>query len=420
MIVLEPECLDKYKFCIPSSPLLLTSWSKSSIDNLKIMLPQCVWCPTKLEIILHVILQNKQKLTKENIVKLFSIILKPKEYHNLHNESQSESFIDTLQSIKFIPTCKVFTVLVSPNEVYDPKDLIVKELFEGQNVFPVVPFVEEHFSVLRELGMKNSNNLEMSDIIKVAQWICNQENTKAKTTRAHKLLEFLSSSKGHLLLCSHSLLGETLASMPWLPVMTIPPKGYPKCLDWKGATGSRFLCPKHIHASSTQHHHEKLPYLIGSQMKLLQFEGMLLPKLLALLQISESIPVDALIQQTLNLICCQHKVKSCQLKDYMKLLYKHLQLALTNDCSNSQYWHCLSQSEVVQVGENKFVKPSLVACSFDDKSMTVGKLEPYLYALPGNLQQYSKLFCFIGAIEQVTLEDVLAVLENIKIKMIRN
>ena len=408
-IVLEPECLNKYKFCIPSAPLLLTSCDKSTIETLEIMLPQHVWFPTKLEIILHVILKNKQKLIKENTVKLFSIILESKEYHSLLTDPQSKLLIDNLQSIKFIPTCKPFNDLASPCEVYDPKDLIVKELFEGQNVFPVVPFVEQHFSVLRELGMKNSNNLEMSDIIKVAQLICNQKNTKAKTARAHKLLEFLSSSKGNPLFNFHFSLSETLATMQWLPVMVNPPKSYPKCLDWKGATGSHFLSPKHVYASSTQDFHRKLPYLIGSQMKILQFEGTLLPQLLTLLQIPETVPVDAVIQQTLNLIRYQHKLERSQLKDYMKLLYEHLQLAVIDDCNR---YH-LSQSEVVQVSENKFVKPSLVACSFDDKSMTVGRLEPYLYILPGNLQQYRKLFCFIGAIEQVTLDDVLAVLENI-------
>ena len=412
MIVLEPECLNKYKFCIPSSPLLLTYFNKNSIDNLQIMLPRYLWFPTKLEIILHVILQNKQKLTKENIMKLFSVILESKEYHSLLTDPDSKLLIDSLLSIKFVPTCKAFNNLASPCEVYDPEDLIVKELFEGQNVFPVAPFAEDHFSVLRELGMKSSADLEIPDIIKVAQWICDQNNTKAKTARAHKLLEFLSSSTGNVLLNYHFAFSKTLATMPWLPVMVIPPKDYPKCLDWKGATGSYFLSPKHVHASSTQDHHKKLPYLIGSQMRILQFEGMLLPKLLALLQISECVPVDAMIQHTLSLIHSQHKVERSQLKNYMELLYEHLQLAIIDDY-NSQYWHYLSQSEIVQVSKNKFVKPSLVACSFDDKSMTIGKLEPYLYILPSNLQQYRELFCFIGVKEQVTLDDVLAVLENI-------
>ena len=413
MIVLEPNYLDKYKFCIPSSPILLTSYDESITESLKHIFPEYIWFPTKLDVILYVILQKKQ-LIRENVdtVKLFSIILQPKEYHSLLNEPNSEKLIDNLRSTKFLPTCKTFDNLVSPCKVYDPRDLIVKELFEGQNVFPVTPFVEEHLGVLKKLGMKNSDNLSMSDVLAVIQLITSLSNAKAKIAKSHKLIDFLSSSKGDVLLTSNFSVNENLVSMPWLPVMVTPPKHYPKCLKWQGTPGSQFVSSLHLHASSSLDLHKILPFLIGCQIKILQYEGLVSPKLLALLQIPKSVPVNAMIQQLLSLISCQHKIERKQLKENIELLYKHLQLAVSNTCS-SQYWHCLSQSNVVQVSDSQFVQPSFVASSFDDKTMTVGKLEPYLYILPSHLQQYRRLFCHIGVKEKVSVDDVLAVLNSI-------
>ena len=44
--------------------------------------------------------------------------------------------------------------------------------------------------------------------------------------------------------------------------------------------------------------------------------------------------------------------------------------------------------------------------------MTVGKLEPYWYILPSDLQQYRSLFCFVGAKDKITVSDVLFILET--------
>ena len=64
-------------------------------------------------------------------------------------------------------------------------------------------------------------------------------------------------------------LHQNLSSISWLPVMVDPPKDYPKCLDWKGATntGDHFVSTQHLHASSSPEVHRNLPYLIGSPMK---------------------------------------------------------------------------------------------------------------------------------------------------------
>ena len=413
MIVLDPECLDKYKFCIPSSPLLLTC-DTSVISNMQVMIPHRSWLPTKLQVILHVILQNK-KLTRQKVIKLTSILLEPSEYYNLVNQLGGRSLITELQSLKFVPTCTSFNNLVSPSEVYDPKDHIINELFERQNVFPVAPFGEKYFGVLRELGMKTSNNLDVIDIFKVIQLICNNPtDIKAETARADKVLEYLSSFKGNTMLITNQknpLLSKVLATLPWLPVMITPPKDYPEYLGWKGANGNHFVSGQDIHASSIKDHHQKLPYLIGSQLKVLQYDGTLTHQVITSLGISQHMPMNAVVQQLFDLISRKEVIDKDKFDHCIRLLYDHLQSEI--ETLDDYLLRSLKQSEVVQVSEDKFVQPSLVACSFNEKLMTLGKLDPYIYTLPSHFQHYRKLFCHIGAKRQVNVDDVLVILEKI-------
>ena len=144
--------------------------------------------------------------------------------------------------------------------------------------------------------MKSSDQLDPYDIINATQVICSQSDTQA---------EFLSTTKGNALLNSYynnKPLDQTLQSMSWLPVIVTPPKGYPNCVVWKGATGNQFVSAQHIRASSSPEDHKKLPYLIGSQINVLKYEGFLSAKLLASFNISQSVPLNAIIQQFLGLI----------------------------------------------------------------------------------------------------------------------
>ena len=70
---------------------------------------------------------------------------------------------------------------------------------------------------------------------------------------------------------------------------------------------------------------------------------------------------------------------------------------------------------MVQVKEGRFVKPSIVACSFNDDTVNLGKLEPHLYILPSNLQQYKSFFCHIGVKEEISFWDVFQYLKQLHV-----
>ena len=421
MILLDPDSLSRYTPYIPSNPLILTC-TDSTIGRLASVLPASSWFPSKLQIILHVIIPaiENNSLSKESILKVTSTLLEYNEFYNLITGLEGNQLINRLRSLKFIPVSGINT-LCNPSEVYDPKDHDIQELFGGENAFPLHPFLDRHFAALRELGMKTAGVLEASDIIRVAQIICSRRNNlKTRMQKAYSLIKFLGTNKGNTLLNTYYQgvpLEQTLRSMQWLPVMANPPKGYPKCLPWKGATGNQFVFAQHVHACSSPDDHKVLPYLIGSQMKILQYEGLLSSRLMASFNISQTTPLLAVIQQLLNLVSLKKDIDRDKFNRCMKLLYDHLQIAVTSDPFCKE-WRTLSQSEIVQVSENKFILPSLVACSFDENSRAVGKLEPYLYILPDRLQQYRSLFCHIGVKSYVTIVDVFSVLKKIASKPI--
>ena len=418
MILLDPDSLSRYTPYLLSNPLILTC-TKSTIGRLTSVLPGCSWFPNKLQVILHVIIPaiEGNQIMRDSTLKITSTLLEYNEYYNLITGLEGSQLINRLRSLKFVPV-RGKNELCLPSQVYDPKDRDIQELFEGENTFPIHPFSEEHFTALRDLGMKTTTVLEASDIIRVAQSICQQMNSKAKIQKAINLIKFLCTTKGNTLLNTYYQgvpLEQTVRSMQWLPVMVNPPKGYPKCLAWKGATGSQFVSAQHIHASSSPDDHKRLPYLIGSQIMILQYEGSLSHRLMASFNVSQNIPLHAIIKHFLNLVSLRKDIDRDKFNGCMKMLYDHLQITVSNDFASKQ-WHLLSQSEVVQVSENKFVLPSLVACTFDENSRAVGKLEPYLYILPDQLQQYRSLFCHIGVKTHITVADVFSVLKKIASK----
>ena len=422
MILLDPDCLSRYTPYLLHKPLIL-SCTKSTIGSLTSVLPGSSWFPTKLQIILNVIIPaiEDNHLTREVTLKITSTLIEYNEYYSLITGSGGIQLINTLKSLKFVPV-NGRSELYLPSQVYDPKDHNIQELFGNENAFPTDPFSEEHFTALRELGMKTASVLETSDMLRIAHTICNQPNSKEKILKANNLISFLCTTKGNTLLNTYyngRPLEQTLRSMQWLPVMVNPPKGYPKCLPWKGASGSQFVSAQHIHASSSSDDHKKLPYIIGSQIKILQHEGSLSDRLIASFKISQNIPLHAISHHFLSLINHKNDIDRDKFNTYMKLLYNRLQIAVLNDSANKE-WHILSQSKVVQVGEDKFVLPSLVACSFDENTRAVGKLEPYIYILPDQLLQYRSLFCHIGVKHQIIIGDVFSVLDKIALKPIQS
>ena len=418
MILLDSTCLDRYTPYLLPDPLILTC-TECKMENFKSMLPGCSWFPSKLEIILYIIIPaiESQQLTRESTLRITSTLLEENEYHSVLTTQldKASCLTDRLKSLKFVLTSEE-SELCLPSQVYDPEDQNIKELFEDENAFPAEPFSEIHFTILRKLGMKTTSTLEASDIIRVVHSICNHTNLKAKLQKASNLIKFLCTIEGNTLLNTYDknkeVLEETLQSIAWLPVMVNPPEDYPKCLEWKGATGSQFVSAEQIHASGSPDDHKKLPYLIGSQMKILQYKGILSDGLISSFKISQKTPLDLTIQQFLKLLY----FKGDTYRDKcMELLYDHLQSVVSND-SDCEHWNLLRNSKVVQVSEENFVPPSMVACSFDETSRAVGKLEPYLYTLPDHFQQYRSLFCHIGVKKHITKDDVFSVLKQIASK----
>ena len=140
MLTLEPEYLNQYMFCVPETPPILTC-EGGHVDRLQSLLPGCIKVLSKLQIILNVILIaiDNNEISRRDLLKLFSILLEPSEYHSLIGRPEGNQFINKLKFLKLIPKSQN-SVLHLPSDTYDPKDSFITGLFEGQSVFQLLHF----------------------------------------------------------------------------------------------------------------------------------------------------------------------------------------------------------------------------------------------------------------------------------------
>jgi len=348
IFITESECPSYYMPFIPEQPLMICC-SDTIVSNVIFALPGFCRKFEKSQLVGHMILPalERNEFTRDNVIKITSMLLEPQEYYTFRSSIHDDLFFHKFQLLKFLPTDSD-GVLCSPSETFDPTDPILVALYEGLNVFPVFPFTHNYFVILKQLGMKVSTSLTALDIIRVVQCICKQsENVSnfVEVKRAKKLLGFLSSQAGNKVLnqyYNNHPLDQTLRSLQWLPVVTAPPKGYPKCLGWKGSSENQFESAQSLYASSSQEEHQKLPTLIGSQMKILQCEEPLSIQLIASLNIPLNVPVDAMVLQLMNLISHKTEVEVAKFKSILDMLYAYLQKASQSNVS-SQYWQQLTQ-----------------------------------------------------------------------------
>ena len=151
-LIIDPDRISEYMFALPPNPPIIIC-ERSIADNLNDALPNTCLILTKLLLIVNVILSaiERKKINQNSILKVTSMLLEPKEYNSLASISGGGRLTAKLRSLKYLPT-SCYNKLFSPCEVYDPTDPVVKELFEGQNVFPIAPFSSAHFPVLKQLG----------------------------------------------------------------------------------------------------------------------------------------------------------------------------------------------------------------------------------------------------------------------------
>ena len=405
MIVVEPVGFDISPNCLPSNLVIL-----SRAHNQSFFLNS---------------IPGVQNLNKtEFILRVLFPMIKSKAYPDKQIDSLMEQVLPLLyelgvtSEVRSLPFLKTSSRLrKSPSELFDPSQPDLRELYQGKPVFPTHPFDQRKYRYsLLDCGLHGSVNAK--EIVEIIQSIATsaarspQKVDSATFARAKAVLKYLSSHSAILNeTVQYSTMKQTLLSLAsrysWLPVLRFPPDDYPECLSWKGractshltALNQSVLFPDHVRG-------DELPTITGSQVYVVdcspsQELSNVFPK-----PASELEQVLVHFQQVIDR---SEDIDQDQLNRTVHMIYRYL--CTHQGRLSSASWSGMPQWIWIKK-DHTFVSPSVVALkqSYHFRQ----NLEPYLYILPDDLQQFSPLFAKFGVTDSVTQSQIVSVLEVIK------
>ena len=417
-ILVEPEGFDISHTCLPSN-LVIFSQTHNQRDFLKSI-------------------PGVRKLNKsEFILKIFFPMIKNKAYPDHQIDSlmeqvlqllplltQGSMFVSELRTLPFLKTTS--NVRKSPSELFDPSQPDLKELYQEKSVFPTHPFDQRKYrESLLESGLRISVNAK--EIVEIIQSNATsatrspQKVDNAKISRAKAVLKYLSSHSAllnemvtlnigygqHSTVIMKRALLNLASQYNWLPVLCLPPADYPECLFWKGkdctshltSLNKSVLFPDHVNR-------DELPTITGSQVYVVDcFPSQ---ELFSVFPASET-GLDHVLMHFRQVIDHSEQIDQDQLNKIVHMIYRYLYHHQGR--LSSATWSGMPQWIWIKK-DHTFVSPSVVALKQNYRFRQ--NLEPYLYILPDDLQQFSSLFVKFGVTDCVTQSQIVSVLEVIK------
>ena len=410
IIVMEPEGFDINHRCLPRNLVILSRTQNQSAFLSSI---PGIQKPTKLEFILKILfpmIQNKA-YPDHQIDSLMELVLQllpllTRDSTKLKSELCTLPFLKTASSIR-----------KSPSELFDPSQHNLKELYQGKPVFPTHPFDQQEYKYsLLGCGLRQS--VSAKEIVEIIQSIAAssasspQKVDSARFSRAKAVLKYLGSHDAILNeMVPYSTMKQVLLNLAsqysWLPVLSLPPDDYPECLSWKGSTCTSHLTSLHNSVLFPDHvNREQLPTITGSQVYVVDCSPSQ--------QLSNIFPrtrteLDHVLMHFQQVIDHYEDIDQDQLNKIVHIIYRYLYTHRGSLTPAS--WSRIPQWIWIK-RDCTFVAPSIVALK--QNSNFRQNLEPYIYILPDDLQQFSQLFIKFGVMDYVTQSQIVSVLEVIK------
>ena len=324
-----------------------------------------------------------------------------------------------ISNLAFLCVNPSSSVRKPPNQLFDPSKEDLKELFKGEEKFPIDPF-NQHLQILCKYGLRQT--VTGKEIVAIINSISTKPSTSPQkvssehVSRAKAVLKYLSARPSLLtekvsLSSIHfsSLLQalQTLAKQrSWLPVYSASPQSYSKCLVWKGRA-----CTSHLASLGApvllcnSDDIKTISLVVGSQMFLVQCSS---SEICSLLNTTATVPSHA-VAHLQQVIKHSPEIEDETIGEMVHYIYRYLKRHLSelNDDLSSLNWiwiesqHTFVSSDVVAIERNS---------SFHENP------EPYLYILPNEFRKFSKLFLHFGVEEYFTPSQILSVLKRIKDK----
>ena len=336
---------------------------------------------------------QQEQYSREETTKIMIWILERKY------EIQNPQFLNEIRGLSFVSTRN--GELKRPNELYDPNDPILADLFLGEdNKFPSEEF-SKLFPTLKELGLCSKEMITSSDLLGVAAKIDSSDycdalkKVQALVTIFQQTPEFL-----------HSDLTQHLAELNWLPRAMKHPRGmgYPTFMRNKWYTSDKsFYKPKELFRESHA-------LLVGTSAPILGVE--MNDEVQTLLGVQKDVNVNMVIGHLKNAVSVweEKKRSEAQFIEMVKQIYVYLSKQPSEDVSEAIDEHSLVNWIWHGAG---FCSPKQIALEKD----LPFEFRPPLFLLPEALNDGEVLTSFFktcGVREQFSKEDIILVLADIK------
>ena len=331
----------------------------------------------------------------------------------------------TVANISFIPTSR--NSMNKPESLFSPLDSKLKELYQGELVFPVDPFASSKcVHALKQCGLKTTVSPQgIVDIItSISYSLSNQpilvEHTKyvrakavldyIRTWDSKKLdenVEMFRNSRSPKKVRFLQALKELSQSLCWLPIQAKPPPDYLDCLVWK----SREMTSHFISFGPSVllcHNQNTLANTYGSQVFF----------------VDHSLPINVcklftpnikdmlrhLLAHFEDIILNENKIPNVKTITYQ--IYEQLHFFHQRGC-NIQLLLMKKTQKCVWISKYKrFVHPDFVAIKQNPTFRQ--NLEPFIWMLPDDLEIYSPLFQALGVKHIANESQIIGILEKIK------
>ena len=338
-----------------------------------------------------------------------------RKYHSLF-----EQFKNAISTLPFILVSSS-TVLQAPCNLFDPQDVMLKELFREQSVFPGPEF-SSYLYVLRQCGLKSITSITATDILQIITSVqvysetglatSNEVNISRVVAVFHHLNQYPQTLDQRLPKTNDNLQNALVfqaQSSCWLPVVSNPPVDYPTFLNWKGS-----LCHQSL-ASATYSplvvlsqniSSSQLPMIAGSQALFIENVPSQIAQTLCS---SPHIMVGAVVAHFKEIIKNKGKIESDVLDQLSYQTYSYLQ-------NNLEYYDKETfddiENWVWMESKSTFISSSMVAIRSNPTFRQ--SLEPFVFTVSNRLQKFNKLFSKCGIHLQITTNHILSVLHSIK------
>ena len=420
--IAESRSFDLRIDLLSATPLVISRYSNDT--NILVKLSKHVKLMNEIEYLLQISfnqIRNNQ-FNISNVVPFMTSILDSFDSMRRKYPSLFEQFKNAISTLPFIPVSSS-TVLQAPCNLFDPQDVMLKELFRDQSVFPGPEF-SSYLYVLRQCGLKSITSITAADILQIITSVQEYSGTGLATSSdvnisrivavfhylnkyPQALNERVVSSGRHYNL--QTALIHQFQNCCWLPVVSDPPQDYPGCLQWVGSSFSQTLTsmkctPLIVLSQSTCS--SQLPMIAGS--KAIFVENV--PSQIAQCLCSSSqIIVGEVVAHFKEIIKNEDKIESDVLDQLSYQTYSYLQNNIAY-CDKKTFDDI--ENWVWVESKSTFISSSMVAIRSNPTFRQ--SLEPFVFTVSNRSQKFKKLLSKCGIHPLITTYHILSVLQSIK------